>query len=164
GRVERTVRPPGDHLAGGAQRVALAVDVPDRDIDPLAVRRGAPFDTTERRTRADRRTPDGIASVRIERPVDAALLPCAQKIALVGASADGEEIGPGAEVVVRTGGRGTETHAEEARDRPRVEPLQALCPLDLPRVEIQREDRVDVVVGGKAGFSRSGVVPSGRDA
>src|SRR5262249_3195180 len=101
---------------------------------------------------------------RIEGPVLAALLSGTQELL---ALADGEERGPLAEVVVGTGRlRAVVSISEEgdAVDGPGVEGQGARRPADGSGAEVERNDRIEVIVGRDALPGHCRIATRGRHA
>src|ERR1700726_2189064 len=106
------------------------VAIRDSHINALTIRRRAPLDSSERSARPHGCAPHDVSVIGIECPEDAALLAKANDTAhQVGACPSKIEILASGNRTVRLWSRGS-----EACRCPRIEALQSLRPLDLPRL------------------------------
>src|ERR1700737_2555921 len=144
--IESAPRTPGNLPSRGHQRVRHHVPVRDGDTDTRSVGRGTPLDPSERTAWTDRRAPDDVAVIGIQRPIDAALLTKADDAA--------HQVGSrSSQVEIRAGGYGTvrlRSRREHTRDRPGVVPLQPLRPLDPPGLQIQCQGGVEEIISRRA--------------
>src|SRR6266850_975968 len=152
--VESAPRSPGDCLSGRRQGVGNVVAIRNGDVDSPPIRGSAPFDAAEGGARSDRGAPDNPSIIRIEGPIDTALLSKADDV--------GDQIRTRpAKVKIRARGHraiGFGPCWEETGYGPSIEALQSLGPLDLPGPQIESQSCIEEIIGGRAISERIGIL------
>ena len=126
--------------------VGLLACIADRDVDALVVGCRTPLHPADFPARPDRGGPQRCSGSRRESPIDAALLTGPGQLRGNSINTRREQVRAGAEIVIRPSGIGTSASPLRASGDPRVVRREPASPIQVSSGQIQRHNRIFVIV------------------